>query len=243
MKCFEENGKPSDEFVLAELRDDGLYEITCNEGHTTLTLLQEQKFEILFDSGALALLDGYPREAIASIAASLERLLEFYIKIICLKNDIDMENFDKAWKEVSNQSERQYGAFHFLYLIENKKPLEKSLSKIKPDSQTKTWSNFRNDVIHKGYIPSYNEAFTYIDMIYRFMVSIIEVLKNNYAHLVQKTVFDHIKKIRKPKKGEQIATMTISTLINLASAEKQEKDFEKALERLKKSKKWLYNKN
>ena len=45
--------------VTVEMRDDGFYRITCPAGHTSLTALQEQKFEILFDIGAYALLDGY----------------------------------------------------------------------------------------------------------------------------------------------------------------------------------------
>lgn len=71
MECFRVDGKPSELANSVELRDDGLYQITCSRGHVTVTAIQEQKFEILFDLGAMALLDGYTREAVSSIAASL----------------------------------------------------------------------------------------------------------------------------------------------------------------------------
>lgn len=241
IQCFNEKGKQLEEFVLIELRDDGLYKVVCSKGHTTFTSIQQQKFEILFDSGTLSLLDGYPREAIASVGAALERLLEFYIKVICLKHGIELPEFNKAWKEISSQSERQYGAFHFLNLIENKKPLEPALFNMKPDSQTKTWSQFRNDVMHKGYIPSSKEAFDYIEIIYKIMLSITEKLKKDYSEYVQKATIDYLAKIRKPAEGENIATMSIPTLISLVSGERPEKDFKKALETLKRNKKWLYH--
>jgi hypothetical protein len=96
MQCFQEQGHPSFEFQPVEIRDDGLYESTCNKGHTTLTVIQEQKFEVLFDFGAMALIDGYPREAVTSIAASLERFYEFYVTVTCLKYDMDIAGFKAA---------------------------------------------------------------------------------------------------------------------------------------------------
>jgi hypothetical protein len=82
MSCFQADGKPSDEAVSVEMRDDGLYSVTCRRGHTTVTAIQEQKFEILFDIGAMALLDGYPREAVSSIASALERFYEYCIQVL-----------------------------------------------------------------------------------------------------------------------------------------------------------------
>jgi hypothetical protein len=249
MQCFREDGKPLDDFVLAELRNDGLYNITCPKGHITLTALQEQKFEILFDCGALALLDGYPREAIATTAVALERFLEFYIETICLKYNISLEDFDQAWKEVASQSERQYGAFHFLYLLENKTSLTPSPSNMKPTiegsskNKTKTWVEFRNNVIHQGYIPSTEEAYAYIDLIYNFIISTIEELKRNYSEHVTKVIVHHLVKASKSQPTQSsVGTMSIPTLINLASGEKPIKDFKEALNRLKVNKSWLYHK-
>ena len=52
-----------------EFRDDGRYEITCPKGHSSFTIPQQQKFELLFDIGAYAITDGYYREAISSFTS------------------------------------------------------------------------------------------------------------------------------------------------------------------------------
>jgi len=73
MQCLQEFGKPSNEFARVEFRDDGRYELTCSVGHTTTTILQQQKFEVLFEIGAYAILDGYYREAVSSFSTTGQR--------------------------------------------------------------------------------------------------------------------------------------------------------------------------
>src|SRR4051794_31915548 len=111
MECFRVDGHPSDLAISVELRDDGLYTATCPKGHVTVTAVQEHKFEVLFDMGAMALMDGYTREAVSSIAASLERFFEYYMLVISLKYGLKYEQFRKAWNPISRLSERQLGAF------------------------------------------------------------------------------------------------------------------------------------
>ncbi|MEW6585073.1 MAG: hypothetical protein AB1442_05615 [Nitrospirota bacterium] len=108
------------DFCDVDIRDDGVYEMICSEGHKTYTLLQQLDFEIFFDLGAYAITDGYYREAVSSFTASLERFYEFYIKVISLKHGISDEVHETSWKLVSRQSERQIGAYIFLYTLENK---------------------------------------------------------------------------------------------------------------------------
>src|SRR4030095_600787 len=132
MECCRVDGYPSDIAISVELRDDSLYKVSCPRGHVTVTAIQEQKFEVLFDLGAMALLDGYAREAVSSIAASLERFFEYYMLVVSLKHGIAYEHFVRAWNPISRLSERQFGAFLFLYIIENKKPLEGLISDAKP---------------------------------------------------------------------------------------------------------------
>ncbi len=90
-----------------ELRDDGRYEFTCENGHTTVTVLQEQKFEVLFDLGAHAILDGYYREAVASFTSSLERFYEFFIKAALFENDIS-EVTDTSFKVIEMLKSMQF---------------------------------------------------------------------------------------------------------------------------------------
>ena len=61
-------------------------------------------------------MDGYYRESISTYNAALERFIEYMIEIMMLSNSMNLD-FNKLWKEVSNQSERQLGAFYFLYSI------------------------------------------------------------------------------------------------------------------------------
>lgn len=49
---------PREMINYVELRDDAYYEVECLRGHRTSTILTEHKFVILFESGAMALLDG-----------------------------------------------------------------------------------------------------------------------------------------------------------------------------------------
>jgi hypothetical protein len=120
MQCFQEQGKPDDVFYPAELQDNGLYWLKCRAGHETVTCLQEQKFEVLYDLAANAILDGYYREAVVSFTSALERFYEFYIQVMAIKRNVPEKEFEEAWKRVAAQSERQYGAYengdtyHFL---------------------------------------------------------------------------------------------------------------------------------
>src|SRR5450759_1525283 len=114
MKCLQEFGRPSSEFSQIEFRDDGRYELKCSFGHETTTVLQQQKFEILFEIGAHAILDGYYREAVSSFTSSLERFYEFAIRVFLEKSSKSDDLFQSCWSKVSSQSERQLGAFVFL---------------------------------------------------------------------------------------------------------------------------------
>ena len=71
--------------------------------------LESTKYSILFDFGLVAIMDGYYREAVSSIAASLERLYEFFIRVVCTKHDIPFKYVEENWAHVAKQSERQLG--------------------------------------------------------------------------------------------------------------------------------------
>ena len=245
MECFRVDGKPSEEAASVEMRDDGLYTVACSRGHTSITAIQQQKFEILFDLGAMALLDGYPREAVSSIASSLERFYEYYIQVICLQHGIAHESFLEAWKSLSRQSERQLGAFLFLYLLENKKPLNPLILDAKPKSESGppgiTWTEFRNNVIHKGYLPSSEEVIVYGNLVYQFIYRLISELRVANSDSMGKATFHHLKKGIDAKSQTPMATMSIPTLISLVRAEAPPQTFREALKGLEKYKRWLYH--
>ncbi len=247
MKCLEVDGQPPELANSVELRDDGLYEVTCSRGHVTVTAIQEQKFEILFDLGAMALLDGYTREAVSSTAASLERFFEYYILVVSLKHGITYEQFSEAWAPISKQSERQIGAFLFFYLVENKKPLEPLILEARPEldgrsrGDTPTWSAFRNDVIHKGYIPSAEEVIEYGNLVYQFTYRLIGELKASSSEFMTKATFHHLQRAQGADAGQAVATMSVPTLVSLVRAERPSRHLREALPGLEKYRRWLYD--
>ncbi len=192
--------------VFIEVRDDGRYEFTCQKGHASVVVLQQQKFEVLFQIGAYAILDGYYREAVASFTSSMERFYEFFIKAKLLQDERPENVIDAGWKLVSSQSERQLGAFIFLYLQTfGHEPTLLSTSKV----------SFRNDVIHKGKIPSRAEALAYGQAVLEVVRPIIDEMKNKFPEGLQTATFAHLMKtIPKPEAG-QVSTMSVPTIVSL----------------------------
>jgi hypothetical protein len=246
MACFKEDGRPSDEAVSVELRDDGLYSVSCSRGHNTVTAIQEQKFEVLFDLGAMALLDGYPREAISSIAAALERFLEYYVRVIALKHNLSEEVIVAAWRPLSRQSERQLGAFLLAYLLENGTPVEPLVFDARPvidgraRGETPPWAEFRNRVVHQGYIPTTVEALAYGDLVYQWIYRLIFELKKSCSDAMTRATFLHVRRANQIGGGTTVATMSIPTLISLVRADAPKPDLAAALADLEKYRRWLY---
>lgn len=99
----------SDAKIYVELHDELLFDTKCERGHPILHTLETTRFSLLYDFGIAALLDGYYREAVSSFAASLERLHEFCIRVICRKNGVTFESMELGWRHIASQSERQLG--------------------------------------------------------------------------------------------------------------------------------------
>lgn len=194
--------------VQVAIRDDGLYETTCDAGHKTLTKLQQQRFEILFESGANALLDGYPREAVSSFAASLERFYEFASLVLFLHAGHGNRKFDAVWKPLKKYSERQIGAFISLWSNSFGAPPE-LLVEGKPGKG----KNFRNDVVHNGVIPSQEQAISFGQEVLDLLDSQIKQLKSFAEESVQKVVF--IKLNEKGKWDSSPTVMSLGTLVSL----------------------------
>jgi hypothetical protein len=102
--CFqnEQDGVKSVESL--DLNDRGRFKITCQNGHTSIVFLNHQKFQILFEIGINAIIDGYYREAVSSFTSSLERFYEFFSKVICITRGIEWTAIEETWKNVSKQS-------------------------------------------------------------------------------------------------------------------------------------------
>ncbi|WP_080715787.1 hypothetical protein [Xanthomonas arboricola] len=210
MKCLQEFGKPSGEFTRVEFLDDGKYKLTCSNGHDATTILQQQKFEVLFDIAAHAILDGYYRESVSSFAASLERFYEFSIRAFLSKASGSDNLFKSCWKLVSSQSERQLGGFIFLWA---------STFNASPALLSNKQVNFRNDVVHKGKIPTKEEAIAFGDYVLNVLRQNMLVLREQLPDAVQQVVFYHLRDAQTTGATFPSATMCASTIVSLSAGE------------------------
>jgi len=211
MQCFQEFGKPTEELSHVEFRDDGRYEIKCSFGHETTTVLQQQKFEILFDIGAYAILDGYYREAVSSFTSSLERFYEFALRVFLEKDSKSDKLFQSCWKKVGSQSERQLGAFVFLWA---------SNFNDAPDILSNPQVSFRNDVIHKGRIPTRDEAIQYGDSVLNVLRPKMLAMLAKFPEEISKVTFYHLRDCcSDADNGKTVSTLGISTIVSLTSGE------------------------
>lgn len=212
VKCTEnfEIGGPVD-FLNVQVNNDCIYSVKCPNGHSQIIIDQQERFELLFESAINAINDGYYREAVSSIAASLERFYEFSIKVICFENKVSKEQYVNIWKSVVSQSERQYGVFIFLYTLHFKE-----VCNILSNEKTK----FRNKVIHKGYFPSKMETVGYAQDCLNIIHDIILKLRENCTNSI-----NEIMRERMGELGEKateisklpIITISYSTIISLTT--------------------------
>src|SRR5688500_12729552 len=72
-------GRPvnPEHWYYADIEEDNAYVKTCSNGHEMKMTLQSIRYELLFESGIVAMLVGFHREAVSSVAAALERFYEF----------------------------------------------------------------------------------------------------------------------------------------------------------------------
>lgn len=172
--------------------------------------------------------------------------MEYYVRVVALKHGISADAIAEAWKPLSRSSERQLGAFVLAYVIENGRAVDPLVFESRPSldgrakGDTPTWSEFRNHVIHRGYIPSTVEALAFGDLVYQWMYRIIGELKKNCAKAMATATFQHLRRAGDASSVGAVATMSIPTLISLVRADGPAATFKHALTGLEKYRRWLY---
>ena len=136
-------------FYIDTIREDGVYIGRCPKGHNNAVATQTLRHEMLFDIALNAIVDRYHREAVSSFAASVERYHEFAIRVLARKQGILPSVLDSSWKIVAAQSERQFGAYLFLYTA--------TIGEV-PVSLSSKMVELRNNVIHKGVLPDLRDV-------------------------------------------------------------------------------------
>lgn len=219
MECQKELGHPSFEPIFTDYYEEALALIECSRGHKSAILLQSQKFEILLESAANALIEGYTLEAASSLSSAYERFFEFAINVFCKKSKVSKESIDETFKQVSKQSERQIGAFLFLHLLVFGKHY--TLNKRIPE--------LRNKVIHQGYIPTPDEVIKLGELIYQEIVAITNLLSSELSSELQQVVMETVQ-VRNEKipNGMPRATTTGTMFFSLANTNRKE-TFQEAL--------------
>jgi hypothetical protein len=181
-ECFELFKETRQEFPSVynvPVNDEGFYTFKCKHDHTAHVLFEQPKFELLFEIAIQAIVDGYNRDAVASFAASLERTMEFYCRVI-MHSMGRGDQFEIAWGAIKNASERQLGYFCALYGIQ-------SGGDDLPILPTgKKGVEFRNSVVHKGRIPSEDEAIEFGELVLRNIVKIVAPLHAEHSEAIEK---------------------------------------------------------
>jgi hypothetical protein len=227
MICFSEQRTPDDRIYQIEIGDKTLHKLVCHSGHESYTLIQESKFEILFDFGVAALIDGYSDAAVTRFAVALERFYEFCIICWLFSDGLNEVEVRALLKKVSKKSERQLGIYFALY--------EKNKSKNKtdaiPEDIPEKWVKFRNDVIHSGYIPTKSESFEYAEVIYIFMRAMIQYIKRNNNESITPAInYNFLTQILNIGTAAQHQTISVPTIINIVRP--SEKDLDSRIKEL-----------
>ena len=145
----------------AEVHSDGNSEkvtLSCRQGHETVVTLPIPLFELLFEFGCSALLDGYSREAVTCFASSFERFQEFASRILLARGNLSFDGVDSWWKQVAAQSERQVGSYVALWTSDFHE-----LPPLLPQKLVE----LRNRCVHKGHIPPESKAKEYGEAVLR----------------------------------------------------------------------------
>lgn len=175
-------------WAQGELDSDLVVLCICPKGHKIVSGLYNELWDILYFSAMDSFTKGFYSESVMTFTSSLERVYEVFVKATLLKEGVEISTILNFWKEIKNQSERQYGAFCLQYVkvtgnawrIDNK------------------YINFRNKVIHQGHIATYTEVFEYAEYLTLCQTKILYLLHQNYRNECRK-ISNHKKVLLKEK--------------------------------------------
>ncbi|AXK83285.1 hypothetical protein DW352_23850 [Pseudolabrys taiwanensis] len=212
--------------ATAQIEDSGLYDVQCPKGHRSYTILQQQKFELLFDIGACAILDGYFREAVSSFASSLERTFEFFVWAALLATGHVASEVEEFWKSLSKHSERQLGAYALLFFQETYES---------PPMLTRQNVEFRNQVIHQGRIPTRQEAIDFGNEVLAIVRRVIATGRERHKNGIELMIGRHVIAARQRAVSDRaLAVSHMPTIIGIGIEDKDHhlRSLEEALQKL-----------
>lgn len=198
------------------VNNSGIYKIICSKGHNATTVIDNIDFEILFEYAINAIADGYYREAVSSFTSAMERYFEFFIKVVLCSAKTDFSTIDAIWKYIATQSERQLGAYIVLYF---------QIFGIEPQLLLSKEVQFRNSVIHRGYLPTKDESISFGNSVLKVIEESLISLKNKFPketidtfdfYGYKRRAEEHLSKIESETKIEQnICFVNIMTTVDV----------------------------
>jgi len=220
--------------VQIDLEDYTAYQVVCDQGHISHLEIRLFPFELLFDSGTLAFLDGYYREAVGSFAASLERFYEICVRVLLRARDLEEEEIGELWKVMSRQSERQLGAYAALY---------GSRFREQPPLLPEKVAAFRNDVIHKGRFPRRDQAAEFGDTVLRLIWRASKNLRADLSEELERELSAlGMKSVKPPLPGLIVGTLDVRSMVNMRAPMEVygTESFAEALSRFEKDREMIY---
>ena len=178
--CQQKTGIPNFVFKQEALNDEFCFLTTCSKGHKSITVLQNERFQLLFDMACNAYLNGDYKDSVTNAASAVERFHEYFIKVVELapfteSHDLYFQHYNKflkIWKQVDNQTERQTGGFLMLYFC--------VFNDLPPKYLDNNTAGFRNKVVHKGHLPKQDKTLEYLEKCYMYMLEIIGLMRTKY---------------------------------------------------------------
>lgn len=203
--CLVEGGPSARPPPLSgELDDAGYIHVRCDKGHDGIVVYDARRYEVLIKSAARAYVDGYTNEVVAVMSAALERSYEFYIRVSCRAKGVEPDAVDKAWKNISSQSERQFGAFQFLFLID-----QGEVFKLDP-----TITETRNGVVHKGRIAREAEATDFAEKVYSVIRKLESIVREKFpGHAKSEATREVARQVELIPPDVPHVTMKVTTVI------------------------------
>jgi hypothetical protein len=171
------------------IQDAPVYKKECKNGHINYIFHINNKYEILYQLGVSAYHDQYFRESIINFIAAYERFNEYVLyALLDLENKEGFETTIENFKILSNSSEREFGAFTALFYYCFKK-LPKPLEEYKSGEfkfPASNAVNFRNKVVHKGYIPNGADARKFAKAIALYIHEVLNIIHAEKPELIEK---------------------------------------------------------
>lgn len=150
-------------------------------GTFLMQTIQAARYEMLFESGIVAMLSNFYREAVTSFAVALERFYDYAVRVLVEHAKIPPDELEAAWKMVAKKSERQLGAFLFLHAF----TFQRAAFDETQRKAFEKWTTFRNDVTHNGVLPSQEETLKWAEWIYTFLRTTAKSLQATCGEAVE----------------------------------------------------------